>query len=410
VRSLWQGLGLARRWPAWRVRAPKGLTARAARVAGAYLLFGACAHALPAEAWQVALTPESPEEPAEHAATEPPSPPEWRTLGLMRIRDLTPFGLGRLDMLPAHAVAATPRTFAVELNASYQNTWALSDNVHAYLEQRGVRRGALDAAAVADILALPGEAYLVDGEFAVVDLTVHYRVSRHFGLYATLPWFDFQDGFLDATIESFHEQAGLSSAGREHAPRDRFLALADLSRTRFVFVEPPAGGLGDPAIGVRYSLFSQPDRFNLILEGAVKVSVFERERFVTTGRNDFGVQLSLQRFLRRNAFYLTAAGVYYQAPDPGLASDGWIPTIIAGWETKLTRNTNFIFQTYASRSSVQRAELDELTATKIQATMGLQRAFRGYFVRFGVTENLANHDNTPDVGFNLSVGRIVFGR
>ena len=163
-------------------------------------------------------------------------------------------------------------------------------------------------------------------------------------------------------------------------------------------------------IGLRYALHARPERFNLILEGAVKASVLDRERFVATGRHDFGVQLSLQRFLRRNALYLTAAGVYYQAPDPGLAADGWIPTVVAGWETKLTRHTNFIFQVYASRSSVQESELDELTATKMQATMGLQRRFRGHVLRFGVTENLANYDNTPDVGFNLSVGRIVFGR
>jgi hypothetical protein len=30
-------------------------------------------------------------------------------------------------------------------------------------------------------------------------------------------------------------------------------------------------------------------------------------------------------------------------------------------------------------------------------------------LRFGITENVANYDNTPDIGFNVSVGRIVFG-
>lgn len=383
---------------------------RAPRVFAGYVLACFVARVLVAQEWKPASSPASAGEAPPRVVSEPPPAPEWRTLGLMRIRDMTPFGLGRLDMLPAHAVAATPRTFAFELNASYQNTWALSDNVRDYLEQRGTRRGPLDEAAIADLLALPGDAYLVDGEFAVVDLTLHYRATRHVGLYATVPWFDFDGGFLDGVIESFHEEAGFSSAGREHVPRDRFFALADLSRTRVVVDGPPSGGLGDPVLGIRYSLVSRPRRFNVILEGAVKVSLIDRERFIATGRDDYGLQVSLQRFLRRNAFYLTAAGVYYKAPYPGLASDGWIPTAITGWETKLTRNTNFILQVYASRSSFQRSELDELTATKIQATLGLQRAFRGYVLRFGVTENLANYDNTPDVGFNLSLGRVVFGR
>lgn len=383
---------------------------RVPRVVVGSLLACALAHALLADEPALSSSQDPAGKTPPRVVSESRPAAEWRTLGLMRIRDMTPFGLGRLDMLPAHAVAATPRTFAFELNASYQNTWALSDNVRDYLEQRGTRRGPLDEAAIADLLALPGDAYLVDGEFTVVDLTLHYRATRHVGLYATVPWFDFDGGFLDGVIESFHEEAGFSSAGREHVPRDRFFALADLSRTRVVVDGPPSGGLGDPVLGIRYSLVSQPRRFNLILEGAVKVSLFDRERFIATGRDDYGLQASLQRFLRRNAFFLTAAGVYYKAPYPGLASDGWIPTAIAGWETKLTRNTNFILQVYASRSSVQRSELDELTATKIQATLGLQRAFRGYVLRFGVTENLANYDNTPDVGFNLSLGRVVFGR
>jgi len=391
-----------------KVKVATKLAASVARVVGTCLLIGACAPSLLAEQGGPALPTGSPAEAGERPATEP-IPLEWRTLGLMRIQDMTPFGLGRLDMLPAHSVPAAPGTYAFELNVSYQNTWALSDNVRDYLEERGVRRGTVGAAAAADILALPGEVFLVDGEFAVVELTLHYRASRHLGLYATLPWFDLQGGFLDGAIESFHEEMGFSSVGREQVPRDRFLVVADLAHTRIVVDEPPSGGFGDPVIGMRYSLLARPERFNLILEGAIKPSLFDRERFVATGRDDFGVQLSLQRFVRRNAFYLTAAGVYYQAPDRGLASDGWIPTIIMGWETKLTRNTNFILQVYGSRSSVERSDLDELTEAKIQATVGLQRRLRGHVLRFGITENLANYDNTPDVGFNVSVGRIVFG-
>ena len=162
-------------------------------------------------------------------------------------------------------------------------------------------------------------------------------------------------------------------------------------------------------LGARVEALSGP-RFRLVVETAVKVSVRSPNLFFTTGHHDYGVQVSLQRFLHRNALYLTMAGVYYQPIDRRLGDPGWIPTAVVGWEAKVTRNTNFILQGYVSRSSVQATELDELAATKIQATLGLQRLYRGYVLRFGVTENLANFDNTPDVGANLSIGRIVFGR
>ena len=82
---------------------------------------------------------------------------------------------------------------------------------------------------------------------------------------------------------------------------------------------------------------------------------------------------------------------------------------MAGWETKVTRNTNFIVQAHVSRSSVRTTKLNELAETKVQATLGLQRLYRGFVIRFGVTENVANFDNTPDIGANLSIGRIAFG-
>lgn len=350
-----------------------------------------------------------PASPAATAATESKPPSDWQTLGLMRIRDLTPFGIARLDMLPAHAVPATPGTYAFEVNLSYQNTWALSENVRRYLAERGVRRGEIGADDVEGILALPGDAYLFDGEVGLLDLTLHYRASRHIGLYATIPYFNADGGFLDSTIESFHENVGLSNAGREFVPRNRFLAVAGLNKTTIVIDDEPESEFGDPVFGVRYSLRPSVGRYDVVLEAAAKLVLDKSGRLVSTGRNDYGAQLSLQRFFRRNALYLSLAAVYYRSPDPGLSRDTWIPTVVAGWETRIAKHTNFILQAYASRSAVQETTLDELSADKLQATIGLQWLYRGNVVRLGITENVANFDNTPDIGVNLSIARIVFG-
>lgn len=196
----------------------------------------------------------------------------WQTLGLMRVRDMTPFGIARLDMLPAHAVAATPGTFAFEANISYQNTWALSDNVKDYLETRGVERGEVTADDVAAIVALPGDAYLFDGEYGLVDLTLHYRFTRHVGIYATIPYFTANGGFIDSTIEGFHDGAGFSSAGRELAARDRWIAIGSVERATLLIDQPPESQFGDPVLGLRYSLTSAPSRYNVVLEAAAKLA------------------------------------------------------------------------------------------------------------------------------------------
>lgn len=98
--------------------------------------------------------------------------------GLLRERDLTPFGFLRLDMRPAHAVAIETDTLAIETVLGYQNTWALSENVEKYLtalEPAGRRE--LGPAQLAAIQALPGENYLVDLELATLDAIFHYRFS-----------------------------------------------------------------------------------------------------------------------------------------------------------------------------------------------------------------------------------------
>src|SRR5262245_65354236 len=63
--------------------------------------------------------------------------------GLLRQRDLSPFGFLRLDMRPAHAVSIEPGSWAIETEIGYQNTWALSKNVEDYfvsLEPTGRRQ------------------------------------------------------------------------------------------------------------------------------------------------------------------------------------------------------------------------------------------------------------------------------
>jgi hypothetical protein len=345
-------------------------------------------------------------------AQEVAAPDPWSHIGLLRVRDLTPFGILRLDFLPAHAVTAKPGTWALEVNLSYQNTFVLSDNVAEYLRERGGgRRVALTQADVDAILALGEEAYYVDLELGLFDLTAHYRFNRHWGGYLTIPVLAFQDGGLDSTIEGFHEEFGFSTANRDLAVRNQFQVVVATDGTRLTILEPPGEGVGDPVFGLRYSLFPQPDRWNLIAEGAVKVAWSDERPFLSSGKSDFGVQLSLQKFFDRQAFYLTGSAVYFSGSDNPVTPDldQLIPTVVVGWERRLTRHTNAILQLYASPSVIKESDLDELTADKYLLSLGLQARRGPWFYRFALTENLQNFSNTPDVGLTFSLARVMFG-
>src|SRR5688572_26871821 len=123
--------------------------------------------------------------------------------GLLRGRDLTPFGYLRLDMRPGFSNAPAPGHWSMDTDFAYQNTWATSPEVEKYLQSLPHRRE-LGAQEMEAIRALPGENYLVDLELAQVDLTVAYQFTQNWGAYLIVSGASFGGGVLDGFIEDFH--------------------------------------------------------------------------------------------------------------------------------------------------------------------------------------------------------------
>jgi hypothetical protein len=329
---------------------------------------------------------------------------DTRFIGLLRARDLTPFGFLRLDMRPAHAVEDAP-TWVVETELAYQNTWALSPEVERYLTDQGHERRELGPAELADLRALPGENYLVDVELAQLDVTMHRRLSPVWSAYLILSGAAYNGGILDSTIEQFHDTFGFSTFGRTATARNDVNVIFDLKSSQFSALETPtSGGLLDPTVGIRYVGKGAPG-WRLVLESAMKIPVAGRRTLLSTGRMDVGVQATLQRFSVAHAFYASLSGVYYAGSAGALPSRSQIvPTIVAGYERRFTTRTNAILQAHASPSVFTRTEtdLDELLDYKYQLSLGVRHHRRdGHLVSFAITENLQNLNNTPDVGLQL---------
>src|SRR5882762_5582632 len=292
-------------------------------------------------------------------------------MGPLRIRDMTPFNLLRLDMLPAHAVSAGAGSWAIEADLSYSNTFVMSDNVKSYLETRGGRRPLTQADADA-ILGLGRDAYFVDGEFGLLDLTLHYGITRRSSVYLTLSAYDFTGGFLDGTIEGFHRTFGLDTGGRNLAARDRFQGVLSVEGIKTSFLAPPIeGGLGDPVIGLRHTWPLSSSHWGLVLDGAVKIAWRGERLFLSTGTDDYGLQASLQGKFSRQAVYFGASAVRTDGQVFGVVlRQVVIPTVTAAYEIGVTPHTNAILQLYASESTVRDTTIDELKADKFQASLG----------------------------------------
>ncbi|MFC4314158.1 DUF3187 family protein [Steroidobacter flavus] len=327
---------------------------------------------------------------------------------LLRARDQTPFGFLRLDMRPAYAGSLEKGETAFEVEVGYQNTWASSPNVEKYLtslESQG--RRALGAAELQAIRDLPGENYLVDLESATLDIIVHYKFAEHWTGYLIASGVSYQGGFLDSTIESFHDAFGFSSFGRPAVRKNQINYIYDLKGAQLASLDAPSdGGVLDPTLGVRYAGWGLPDRWALSLEAAVKVPVDGTRQMLSTGHYDYGLQASLQRHGDRHAVYVDVAAVYYGGTDfPARQDAQVIPTLIVGYEYRLTPTTNINLQAYASTSadSKRLTDLDELTGNKYQYSLGIRHRRGRALLTFGVTENVQNLNNTPDIGFQLGI-------
>jgi hypothetical protein len=324
--------------------------------------------------------------------------------GLLRARDITPFGFLRLDMRPTHALAIEDGGWGVEMELAYQNTWALSPEVERYLGTLEGRRE-IGPDELAAIRALPGENYLADFELGLLDVTFNYKFSSQWAAYLVVSGVHYGGGFLDSAIEGFHDTFGFSDFGRPAVVRNGTSYILDLKNSQVALFEAPtSGGLLDPTIGLRYSGLNFGRDWQVIVEAAAKVPVSGRRDLLSTGRSDYGVQMTLQKFGNSHAWYIAGSAVYY-AGSPNFAPNDSeiIPTLLLGYELRFTANTHVILQAYASPSvySDRDTDLDDLLATKYQASLGIYHRIGGGLIPFAVTENLQNLNNTPDIGFQL---------
>lgn len=331
---------------------------------------------------------------------------EWSHVGLLRARDLTPFGLLRLDMLPARTADGEAGTWGFELQYAYQSTFVMSRNVRTLLENRGIGRQPLRPEDVNAILNFPDDAYYVDGEVGLADLIVQRHLSPYWSAYLTVPYIRYGRGFFDQLIEGFHDAIGVGQMGRDLVARNQFQFVYRIGDARIAQLSRETSeGFGDPVLGIRYSLPGPRLGWDVVAEFAAKIAVDGERLLLSTGKNDYGFQLTLQRRLGstgRHSIYLAASGVYYQG-DGVTSGPELIPTAIAGYSLGLTPRTSVIVQGYISKSAVQDSTLDELTAAKNQYSAGIQTRSRNFLISLAFTENAASFENTPDFGVQLGV-------
>ena len=278
------------------------------------------------------------------------------------------FRLPASRMRPAHAVNIETHTFAFEAELGYQNTWALSENVEKYLtslETSGRRQ--IGPAEIEAIRDLPGENYLLDLESATLDMAVHYKISNQW-TFILRDGSVVQGGFLDSTIEGFHDLMGLSSYGRLAPDAMEFTDLRPQGRE--VVLTRSTAEARDSSIRLSgcVTAASLPGKWRMSVETAVKAA-FERRRGRCCPRAI--PTTDCRRRCEGSAIATPCTWISRPCTTPGkrcpAADKQVIPTIVIGWERQMCARTNMNLQGYASKSVYRpsQTDLDELLSRQV---------------------------------------------
>ncbi len=325
-------------------------------------------------------------------------------IGPVRVRDLSPISMLRLDFVPAHACSDDGSLSVLRVNYSEANVFMVSDAAENFLEARR-QQGGLSASDVHALMQGKSDFFIFDAELAITDFEYIRALSKRTQVRIEWPVMSRGGGFLDHTIEEFHSATGLNSADRNMIDRNDVNIAARINGSTFALT---GGGThttsGDPTIAVQHSFPVGPDA-DLVLETAAKIALGGERGFFSSGASDLGVQLSAERRFSRDAFY---GGINFVRVGNGRVFRVFrlsnSPGVIAAWERRLGTRTWGIVQTTWSRETLKPASHSPLDDDRIQVTAGVRRKLGSRLIgTVALTENIVHFKNTPDIGVHVSI-------
>jgi len=310
-----------------------------------------------------------------------------------------------MGLMPRPAIPVGRGNWALELNYSASNNFQASDEVQRYLERRGGPRRPLDEADVKAVLTgIDGNRYLIDGEFGLFDLGIHYGLSERLSISARASYLSYGGGYLDGTIFDFHDTFGFGQAGREFLAPDHFqIILAQDNRALVLLDRPTAGGFTDPLFTVTYTFPGPADGWRFAVEAGVKPPLADADTLLSTGSVDLGAQLIAQRQWRAHGVVVNLAWVLPGEFEEAEAFDPPdLPSLNVAYGYRFSGRVRGIAQVFFSENIFREVNDSDLSELEFQLSAGVKIDAIGARLGLGITENLFNFDNTPDFAVHLS--------
>ena len=132
-----------------------------------------------------------------------------------------------------------------------------------------------------------------DGEMARLDLNARYGITKRFEIGLNLPFVNHSEGFMDSSIDSFHDALGMSGGARAKTPRGEMryayiqgnISLFNFNKSSF--------GIGDISFELGFKLLENKTH-SMALRTYLKLNNADKRKLLGSGTVDFSCQFSGQ--------------------------------------------------------------------------------------------------------------------
>ena len=328
--------------------------------------------------------------------------------GPLPIREQFLPGAGFLAWTPDSAEVEAPQRWRVEVVVDAANTWTRSDVLFDLLEEREAEPGRRQPLSLGELRSVEpgGSLFFVDGELHRSTLRLSRGLLRSFELEVHLPWLDATGGFLDTTIEDYHELINIRDDQRPGVPRDVYTVYLRSPDGRELFLDrAPGAGLGEVVVSLKKTFWQSDPHWILGLEGAVKAPTGEEEDLYGTGSWDFGLRvLAGHRWWRARldaGLGVTRLGA---ADRLGLGTQTRL-AFFASLEFFLSQRISVVGQTQLFQSPFRESGIPKLEDDVSTYEIGLRGTWTRGAAFLALSENYRSFGNSADAGFHLGWSR-----
>jgi len=260
----------------------------------------------------------------------------------------------------------------------------------------------------ANVWNYTAEKFKVDGEWGNIDIRMAYALTERYEVGLNLPFSTRQGGFLDSSIESFHDTFGFKNKGRDKEPKDRASIefYDDEGNTTFK-TQGNSTGINDiPIFLVWHASKGTETKPAVIVKPYVTIPVGNEDELEGTGDPVYGISIMLAKRLGKSSHHMYAEAEYSYSNNDSWDGFDMNKSIFGGsliWEFRWSSRTSLIAQ-YNVVSGIAK-DYDEWTQEAHHINVGVKRKIsENTYAEISLQENLFHYNTSSDVGINAAIG------